>query len=71
MCDGFDEVRGFGPLGSCGGSSDDEAVCADGDEELIDIVGGDMVSAFDPCPCPGGVCEGEGATGGDTDIDLG
>lgn len=69
--DGFDEVCGFGPLGAGGWASDDEAVGTDGDEELVDIVGGDMVAALDPCPCTGGVGKGEGASGGDADIDLG
>ena len=67
---GFDEVGGFVPLGACGGASDDEAVGADGDEELVDIVWGDMVAGLDPCPGAGGVGEGQGAAGGDADIDF-
>jgi len=45
-----DEIRGLVPLGACGGASDDEAVGAYRDKELIDIIGSDMVSALDPCP---------------------
>jgi len=48
VCDGLDDVGGFGPLGSGGWASDDEAVGADGDEELIDIVWLDIVSALHP-----------------------
>lgn len=49
--DGLDDVRGFGPLCSGGWASDDKAVGADWDEELVDIVGLDIVSALHPCPC--------------------
>lgn len=49
--DGLDDVRGFGPLCSGGWASDDEAVGADGDEELVDIVWLDIVAGLHPCPC--------------------
>ncbi len=73
----FDALREFGeefggasPLDPGGGASDDETVGADGDEEVVDVVGFDVVSSHDPCAGAGCVREREGPSGGEPDIDL-
>lgn len=48
MCDGFDDVCSFGPLGSGGWATDDKAVGADWDEELVDIIRFNIVSVLHP-----------------------